>query len=90
MADDSVPEEGTDIRRKAVVRLGIAGLVTALALGTLWWLDHSGKEAPKPKPVAPSPIVSAPAPTPPAPPVAVAEPAPAPEDGRQPPAEESP
>lgn len=86
MAQESAQEEGTDIRRKAAVRLGIAALVTVLALGALWWLDRSGKEKPKPKPATPAPIVSAPSPTPPATPV---EPAP-PEAGREPPVEETP
>lgn len=90
MAQESAPEAAPDIRRKAAIRLGIAALVTALALGALWWLDQSGKEKNKPKATTPSPIVSAPAPTPPTAPVEPATPEPAPGDDRQPPAEEAP
>lgn len=85
MADAGAQEEGTDIRRKAAARLGIAALVTGLALASLWWLDRSGKEAPKPRPAAPSPIVSAPVAVPPPPPAAPSETAD--QDAAQPPAE---
>jgi DedD protein len=79
VAEESAQEAGTDIRRKAVVRLGIAAIVTLLALVALWWLDQSGKEKPKSIPAAPSPIVTAPASPPPAAPEP-AEPEPLPEE----------
>ncbi|MDO9226672.1 MAG: SPOR domain-containing protein [Pseudomonadota bacterium] len=54
--------ENDDVRRKALLRLGVAGVVTAAALAGLWWLDQGGGR--KPEPAAPSalpsPIVSAP------------------------------
>lgn len=91
MAEESAQEAGTDIRRKAVVRLGIAAVVTLLALAALWWLEQSGKEKPKAKSAAPSPIVAAPTPTPPAPPEP-AEPEALPEEAppAEPPTAETP
>lgn len=78
MAQENSPEESGDIRRKALVRLGIAGGITALALGALWWLDHSGKPPAKPKPVTPAPIVTAPVQVPTPPPPLTEEPMPLP------------
>lgn len=78
MAEETAQEESGDIRRKAFVRLGIAAVVTIVALGALWWLDNSGKPAPKPKPAAPAPIVAAPPQQPPAEPQPAAEPEPVP------------
>lgn len=54
--------ENEDVRRRALLRLGVAGVVTAAALAGLWWLDQGGgKKAEAPAPAAqPSPIVSAP------------------------------
>jgi len=75
MAEESPQADGADIRKRALVRLGIAALVTAAALAGLWWLDKSGKEEVKPPP-PPTPIVTAPPPS-------VAPPL-------EPPAEESP
>ncbi len=60
--ENGMPEQD-DVRRKAVLRLAIAGIITASALAVLWWLDQGGsgrKEAAPTKP-APSPIVAAPA-----------------------------
>lgn len=54
--------ENDEVRRKALLRLGVAAVVTAAALAGLWWLDQGGGG--KPEPAAPSalpsPIVSAP------------------------------
>ncbi len=60
-AEDRSPEQ-EDVRRKALLRLGVAGVVTAVALAGLWWLDQDGK---KPEMTArpqaiPAPIVPAP------------------------------
>lgn len=53
--------EGDDVRRRALLRLAVAGVVTTAALAGLWWLDQGGKKPEKPVPVAlPSPIVTAP------------------------------
>lgn len=54
--------ENDDVRRKALLRLGVAGVVTAAALAGLWWLDQSGgKKHEKPVPAAlPTPIATAP------------------------------
>jgi DedD protein len=89
--ESTVPEDSGDIRRKAFVRLGIAAVVTALALGGLWWLDNSGKTEPKPKPAAPSPIVAAPTQPPPEEPkpVETPQPTPAPEIPEPQPPEEA-
>lgn len=60
-AEDRSPEQ-EDVRRKALLRLGVAGVVTAVALAGLWWLDQDGKKpsvAEKPQAV-PAPIVPAP------------------------------
>ena len=62
-AENGMPEQ-EDVRKKALLRLELAGVVTATALAGLWWLDQSdgdGKRAPAQRP---APIVSAPAPTP--------------------------
>lgn len=64
MAEETIQEEGSDIRRRALFRLAVAAAVTSAALAGLWWLDHSGKqEKAKPTP-PPKPIVSAPPPAP--------------------------
>ncbi|MEW5893481.1 MAG: SPOR domain-containing protein [Pseudomonadota bacterium] len=87
MAEESVQEDGSDIRRRAFFRLAVAAAITAAALAGLWWLDHSGKqEKAKPAP-PPKPIVPAPAPGPtlaPEPPVSPEE-APAPSEPPPPP-----
>lgn len=73
--------EGEDVRRRALMRLGVAGVVTAAALGGLWWLDQGSKTPEKPIPkVLPAPIM-------PAPRQEIAPPEPAPVE---PPAEEEP
>lgn len=77
-ADDEMPEN-EDVRKKALLRLAVAGVVTAAALGGLWWLDQSSSEQKKPPAaVAPAPIVPAPQAEAPAPETEVA--ATAPED----------
>lgn len=77
MAEETIQEEGSDIRRRALFRLAVAAAVTSAALAGLWWLDHSGKqEKAKPTP-PPKPIVSAPPPAPalaPEPPLSTEEP----------------
>ncbi len=60
-AEDRSPEQ-EDVRRKALLRLGVAGVVTAVALAGLWWLDQDGRKpsvAEKPQAI-PAPIVPAP------------------------------
>lgn len=59
-AENGLPEN-EDVRKKALLRLGIAGIVTAAALAGLWWLDQGGaKEKPAPSaPTAPAPILPA-------------------------------
>ncbi len=53
--------ENEDVRRRALMRLTVAGLVTVAALGGLWWLDQGARKPEKPVSVAPpSPIVTAP------------------------------
>ncbi len=76
--------ENEDVRRRALMRLGVAGVVTATALAGLWWLDQGSKKPEKPIPkVLPAPIMPAPrqeiAPPEPAPvePPAAEEPLPA-------------
>ncbi len=62
-AENGMPEN-EDVKKKALLRLAVAGAVTAAALGGLWWLDQGGTESKKPVPAvsAPSPIVAAPQP----------------------------
>lgn len=78
MAPENDLPDNEDVKKKAMARLLVAGVVTAAALGGLWWLDQ-GKNAPSGKPAStpqPTPIRPAQAPEP-APPQAVppAEPA---------------
>jgi len=55
------PGETDEVKRKALLRLGVAAAVTVAALAGLWWLDQGSKPA-KPVPAAvPNPIVAAPA-----------------------------
>jgi DedD protein len=77
-AENGLPDS-EDVRKKALVRLGVAGVVTAVALAGLWWLDQGSEKASKPsKPaVSPAPIVPAPPPEV-APPQTEPPPAPAP------------
>ncbi len=60
-AENGMPES-EDVRKKALLRLAVAGIVTAAALGGLWWLDQTGGDQKKgpPEVKAPAPIVSAP------------------------------
>ena len=58
---DSTLPDNDDVKKKAITRLTIAGLVTATALAGLWWLDQDKKHSTN-KPVAtpqPTPIRSA-------------------------------
>lgn len=67
MAEESLQEDGDDIRRRALIRLGVAAIVTSVALAGLWWLDQSGKQdRSKAQPPA-KPIISAAPPAPLAP-----------------------
>jgi len=81
--------ESDDVRRRALLRLAVAGVVTTAALTGLWWLDQGGKKPEKPVAAAlPTPIVTAPpqesaAPQPaPDESVPAGEEAPAPEQGK--------
>lgn len=60
-AENGMPDN-EDVRKKALLRLAVAGIVTAAALGGLWWLDQGGNEQKQTAPEArpPAPIVSAP------------------------------
>ncbi|MBX7201356.1 MAG: hypothetical protein K1X51_18470, partial [Rhodospirillaceae bacterium] len=62
MAKDSNPDDSGDIRRKAIVRLVVAGVVTVAALATLWWLDRSEEPVRKAPAKPAARIVSAPTP----------------------------
>lgn len=72
-------QEGDDVRRRALLRLGVAGVVTAAALAGLWWLDQGGGTKPE-KPL-PTPIAMAPPQetTPPQPPPGETAPPPQPQ-----------
>ena len=72
MAQDAMVEDSGDIKKKALTRLAVAGIVTALTLVALWWLDSSGKKTAETKKATPSPIIAAPSPEMP-PPSAEAE-----------------
>lgn len=62
-ADKGMPEND-DVRKKALLRLAVAGIVTSAALAGLWWLDRSGGEPKAPaQATAPAPIVAAKPPT---------------------------
>lgn len=63
------------LKRRALIRLTVAGAITLAALVGLWWLDKSGKPPPERKPAPPAPIVTAPEPAPPPEPL-VPEPSP--------------
>lgn len=86
-AADASGDDG--LKKRALVRLAIAGGVTAVALAGLWWLDRQGQEAPVAPPTAPKPIVSAPPPEP-LPPPAEAEAVPVPPPEPATPAETTP
>jgi len=60
-AENGMPEN-EDVRKKALLRLAVAGVVTAAALGGLWWLDQSESKKPPVAEAPPAPIVSAPPP----------------------------
>ena len=66
--NDLPPQD--DVRKKALLRLAVAGVVTTAALAGLWWLDQD-KAKPEAKPTSleslPKPIRSADAPEAPAP-----------------------
>ncbi len=76
---ESTPEA---LRRRALVRLGIAGGITVLALAGLWWLDKAKTPPAREPPAAPAPIVTPPPTQPPPKPLAP-EPAPAPPEAPQ-------
>ncbi|OYY93104.1 MAG: hypothetical protein B7Y41_13405 [Hydrogenophilales bacterium 28-61-23] len=62
-AENGIPEN-EDVKKKALLRLAVAGAVTVAALGGLWWLDQGGVAPKKTVPAAsaPAPIVAAPQP----------------------------
>jgi cell division septation protein DedD len=71
-AENDLPDND-DVKKKALMRLTVAGLITAAALAALWWLDQ-GNKGPSEKMAQkqqPAPIRAAPAPEP-APPQAEA------------------
>jgi DedD protein len=63
MATENGLTENEDVRRKALLRLGMAAVVTATALAGLWWLDQGGGKPPEKTTTAiqPAPIIAAPA-----------------------------
>ncbi len=85
MASENGMPEGEDVKKKALLRLAVAGLVTVAALAGLWWLDHSKSEKSRPVVEAPvpAPILAAPEANPAPPP---AEPAPVSDTGAPAPA----
>lgn len=66
---------GDNVKKRALIRLGVAGVITAVALGGLWLLDRRGEKPAESKPATPKPIVSAPQPEPPPPPAEPEQPA---------------
>jgi DedD protein len=62
LAQDVAAEDTGEIRKKAMTRLVVAGVVTAAALGALWLLDRDGAPEKKKPAKTPAPIVAAPAP----------------------------
>ncbi len=69
---EGVTEAGAEesVRRRALYRLTVAGMVTVSALLALWWLDRREEPTAEVRPTAPAPIISAPASTAPPEPVA--------------------
>lgn len=64
MASENDLPDNEDVKKKALARLAVAGLVTATALAGLWWLDQ-GKKTPRDKlALAPQPAPIRPAPAP--------------------------
>lgn len=59
-----------NLKRRALIRLTVAGVITLAALVGLWWLDKSAQPTPERKPAPPAPIVTAPEPAPPPEPLA--------------------
>lgn len=62
MASENDLPDNEDVKKKALARLAVAGLVTAAALAGLWWLDQGKKPstdkvalAPQPAPIRPAP-----------------------------------
>jgi DedD protein len=62
VAEENAPAATENIKKKALMRLAIAGGITLVALAGLWWLDKSGNEHPPAKPAVPAPIIASPAP----------------------------
>lgn len=66
MADTSRGDPTAEtLKRRALIRLTVAGAITLAALLGLWWLDQSSTPPPERKPAPPAPIVTAPEPAPP-------------------------
>lgn len=59
--------ESTDktLKRRALIRLTVAGVITLAALAGLWWLDKSSQPPPERNPAPPAPIITAPMSAPP-------------------------
>ncbi|MGQ9686983.1 MAG: hypothetical protein ACUVT2_11855, partial [Thiobacillaceae bacterium] len=64
---DTARGESTEetLKRRALIRLTVAGVITLAALAGLWWLDKSSQPPPERKPAPPAPIITAPEPAPP-------------------------
>lgn len=66
MADTARGESTEEtLKRRALIRLTVAGVITLAALAGLWWLDKSSQPPPERKPAPPAPIITAPESAPP-------------------------
>jgi DedD protein len=61
MASENELPDNEDVKKKALARLAVAGLVTVAALAGLWWLDQGKKAPPDKMPQAPQPAPIRPA-----------------------------
>ena len=61
MASENALPDNEDVKKKALVRLTVAGLITAAALGALWWLDQGKPPSPTKQSQAPRPVPIRPA-----------------------------
>lgn len=66
MADTARGESTEEtLKRRALIRLTVAGVITLAALAGLWWLDKSSQPPPERKPAPPAAIITAPESAPP-------------------------